>query len=111
MFATGRLKIFLLAATSPFVAIACGASVPTKPEAAAALSKAIESKLTRTLPASVYCMTANPDFSFANMGQRDMLETFQNLRDKDPLYDAATAGVVRIELKEFRFDPDGRSPD
>ena len=45
------------------------------------------------------------------MGQRDLVETFQNLRDKSPLYDAATAGVVRIELREFRFDPAGRSPD
>ena len=111
MFVTGRLAILLLAATSPFVAIACGASLPTKPEAAAALSKAIESTLTRTLPSSIYCMSANPDFSFANMGQADLVATFQNLRDKSPLYDAATAGVVRIELKEFRFDPAGRSPD
>jgi len=95
----------------PLVAIACGANVPTKPEAAAALSKAIESTLTRTLPSSTYCMTANPDFSFANMGQVDLVETFQNLRDKTPLRDAATAGVVRIELREFRFDPAGRSPD
>jgi hypothetical protein len=111
MFVTGRFKILLLAATSPFVAIACGANVPTKPEAAAALSKAIESTLTRTLPSSTYCMTANPDFSFANMGQADLVETFQNLRDKSPLHDAATTGVVRIELKEFRFDPAGRPPD
>ena len=45
------------------------------------------------------------------MGQMDFVETFQNLRDKEPLYDATTAGVVRIELKEFRFDPAGGSPD
>jgi hypothetical protein len=56
-------------------------------------------------------MKANPDFSFATMGQVDFVEMFQNLRDKGPLYDATTAGVVRIELKEFRFDPAGRSPD
>jgi len=101
----------VLATALPLVAIACGTSLPTKPEAAAALSKAIESTLTRTLPASTYCMTANPDFSFKNMGQMDLVETFRNLKDKDPLYDAATAGVVRIELREFRFDPAGRSPD
>ena len=107
----GRRVVLPFAVTPSLVAIACGANVPTKPEAAAALSKAIESTLTRTLPSSTYCMTANPDFSFANMGQVDLVETFQNLRDKSPLYDAVTAGVVRIELKEFRFDPAGRSPD
>ncbi len=106
-----RQAVGVLAATSPLVAIACGASVPTKPEAAAALSRAIESTLTRTLPSSTYCMTANPDFSFANMGQSDFVETFQNLKDKRPLHDAATAGIVRIELREFRFEPAGRSPD
>jgi hypothetical protein len=105
-----HLRFFTLAATS-LVVIACGASVPTKPEAAAALSRAIEKTLTRTLPALTYCMTANPDFSFANMGQIDFVETFQNLKDKQPLYDATTAGIVRVELKEFRFDPAGRSPD
>lgn len=102
--------LFTLAATS-LVVVACGASRPTKPEAAAALSTAIASKLTRTLPASTYCMTANPDFSFETMGQPDFVETFQNLRDKGPLHDAVNAGVVRVELKEFRFDPAGRSPD
>jgi hypothetical protein len=102
-----HLLIFTLAA----VTVACGASRPTKPEAAAALAKAIESKLTRTLPASTYCMTANPDFSFDTAGQVDLVEMFQNLRDKEPLNDAARAGVVRVELKEFRFDPAGRSPD
>lgn len=106
-----RQAVLVFAATSLLVAIACGANVPTKPEAAAALSKAIESTLKRTLPSSTYCMTANPDFSFKNMGQMDLVETFQNLKDKSPLYDAATAGVVRIELKEFRYDPAGRSPD
>jgi hypothetical protein len=45
------------------------------------------------------------------MGQVDLVATFQNLADKSPLYDAVTAGVVRVELKEFRFDPAGRSPD
>jgi hypothetical protein len=36
---------------------------------------------------------------------------FQNLKDKSPLNDAAAAGVVRVELKEFRVNPGGRSPD
>lgn len=99
-----------LAATSLLVA-ACGANLPTKPEAAAALSTAIESTLTRTLPTATYCMTTTPDFSFATMGQVDFVEMFQNLADKGPLYDATTAGIVRVELKEFRFDPAGRSPD
>jgi hypothetical protein len=111
MFLTGRLNLLVLMAASALVAVACGANIPTKPEAAAALSKAIESTLTRTLPSSTYCMTANPDFSFANMGQVDLVETFQNLRDKSALYDAATAGAVRIELREFRFNPAGPSPD
>jgi hypothetical protein len=106
-----RLAVLILAATLPLVAIACGANVPDKAEAAAAVSKAIDSTLTRTLPSSTYCMTANPDFTFRNMGQIDLIETFQNLKDKDPLRDAAVAGIVRIELKEFRFDPAGRSPD
>lgn len=99
-----------LAATSLGV-VACGASVPTHPEVVAALSPAIESTLTRTLPAATYCSTTTPDFSFANMGQIDFVEMLQNLKDKNPLYDATTAGVVRVELKEFRFDPAGRSPD
>ena len=101
--------LFTLAATS-LVVVACGASVPTKPEAVAALSPAIESTLTRTLPSATYCSTTTPDFSFANMGQIDFVEMLQNLKDKEPLYDATTAGVVRVELKEFRFDPAGRSP-
>jgi hypothetical protein len=105
--------LFTLAATSlvPLISVACGASLPTTEEAAAALSTAIQSKLTRTLPSLTYCMTANPDFSFQIMGQPDFVETFQNLTDKAPLYDAVYAGVVRIDLKEFRFDPAGRSPD
>jgi len=107
----GRRAVLLLGAASALVAIACGENTPTQPEAAAALSKAIESTLTRTLPSSTYCMTVNPDFSFANMGQVDLVETFQNLRDKTALYDAATAGAVRIELREFRFNPAGPSPD
>ena len=114
MFLTGRINLLLrlvLGTTSLLVTIACGAKVPTKPEAAAALSKAIELTLSRTLPSSTYCMTANPDFSFANMGPMDLVETFQDLGDKTPLRDAATAGALRIELREFRFDPAGRSPD
>jgi hypothetical protein len=107
----GRRAILVLVELSLLFAIACGANIPQKPEAAAALSKAIEAKLTRTLPSLTYCMTANPDFSFANMSQIDFVATFQNLADKSALYDAVTAGVVRIELKEFRFDPAGRSPD
>jgi hypothetical protein len=106
-----RQSVIVLSTTSALVAIACGASVPTKPEAAAALSKAIGSTLTRTLPSATYCMTANPDFSFAYMGLLDFVETFQNLKEKGPLRDAATAGVIRVELREFRFDPAGRSPD
>jgi hypothetical protein len=105
-----QLAVVALAAAS-LGAAACGASVPTKPEAAAALSKAIESRLTRTLPMSTYCQTVRSDFSFANMGQMDLVEMFQNLGDKGPLNDAAAAGVVRVELKEFRVSPGGRSPD
>jgi hypothetical protein len=101
----------MLAASSALIAIACGASVPTRQEAVAALSGAIESTLTRTLPSAVYCMTANPDFSFATTGQTDLVEMFQNLRDKAPLHDAARAGAVRVELEEFRYDPASRSPD
>ena len=93
------------------VATACGANVPTKPEAAAALSKAIESRLTRTLPMSTYCQTVRSDFSFANMSQMDFVEMLQNVKDKSALNDAAAAGVVRVELKEFRVAPAGRSPD
>src|SRR6187401_1264676 len=106
-----RQACVVLGATSLLFAIACGASALAKPEAASALSKAIESNLNRTLPSLTYCMTANPDFSFANMGQADLVATFQNLADKSALYEAVTADVVRIELKEFRFDPAGRSPD
>jgi hypothetical protein len=53
----------------------------------------------------------DPDYSFATMGQVDFVEMFQNLSDKAPLLDATTAGVVRVELKEFRLDAAGRSPD
>jgi hypothetical protein len=111
---TGRLRrlaVLPLAAALPLIAIACGANLPDKAETAAALSKAIASTLSRTLPSSTFCMTANPDFTFQNMGQVDLITTFQNLKDKDPLYDAARAGSVHIELREFRFDPAGRSPD
>ena len=93
------------------VTTACGASVPAAPEAAAAVSKAIESTLTRTLPASSYCQTVQQDFSFATMSQMDLVEMFQNLIDKRPLNDAATAGAVVVELKDYRVSPDGRSPD
>jgi len=104
--------LMFAAATSLLFTIACGANVPTKPEAAAAVSKAIESKLTKTLPSLTYCQTVQSDFSFANMGQMDLVEMFQNLKDKGPLNDAATAGVVKVELKEFNVDPAaGRSPD
>ena len=101
----------MFAATSLLFTISCGANVPSKPEAAAAVSKAIESKLRRTLPSLTYCQTVQSDFSFANMGQMDFVEMFQNLKDKGPLNDAATAGVVKVELKEFRVEPAGRSPD
>lgn len=100
----------LLAAIS-LAAVACSASVPTKPEAAAALSKAIQSPLIRTLPLSTYCQTVQADFSFATMGQMDLVEMLQNLKDKGPLNDAVAAGVVRVELKEFRVNPAGPSPD
>src|SRR3982751_1735731 len=83
-------------------AIACGANVPTKLEATAVLSKAIESDLRRTLPMSTYCMTVRSDYSFANLGQMDLVEMFQNLKDKSALNDAAAAGAVRVDLKEFR---------
>lgn len=104
-------RLFTFVATPLFV-IACGASVPTTQEAAAALSTAIASApLMRTLPSATFCSTVNPDFSFANMSQIDFVEMLQNLKDKEPLYDATTAGVVRVELKEFPFNPAGRSPD
>jgi hypothetical protein len=46
------------------------------------------------------------------MGQMDLVEMFQNLKDKSALNDAAAAGVIRVELKEFRVDPAaGLSPD
>ena len=106
-----RAAVLVLAATSPLFAIACGANVPSTTEAAAALSKAIASTLKKTLPSSTYCMTATPDFSFANMSQSDFVATFQNLSDKSTLSEAVSAGLVRIELREFRFDPSGRSPD
>lgn len=107
---TGRHSPLFTLASTALVVVACGSSLPTQHEAAAILSGAIESTLTRTLPSSTYCMTANPDFSFATLGQVDLVETFQNLSDKGPLHDAAMAGVFRVELKEFRFDPAGRSP-
>lgn len=106
-----RHLILLTIATASLFAAACGSSLPTKPEAAAALSLADESTLARTLPSSTYCMTTTPEYSFATMGQVDFVEMFQNISDKAPLLDATKAGAVRIELKEFRFDPAGRSPD
>jgi len=104
-------RALAFATTSLLFTMACGAGVPAKPEAASAVSKAIESTLKRTLPSLTYCMTANTDFSFATMGQVDLVATFENLAKKDALYDAVRAEVVRIDLKEFRFDPAGRSPD
>lgn len=56
-------------------------------------------------------MTVAADFSFATVGQVDLVEMFQNLNDKRPPNDAAAAGIVRIDLKEFRVNPGGRSPD
>ena len=105
-----RQAAVVLAATS-LGAVACGANVPTKADAAAALSKAIASSLTRTLPSSTYCQTVHPDYSLQILGQSDLVTMFQDLKDKDPLYDATAAGVVRVELKEFRVDSAGRSPD
>jgi len=106
---SARLKF---AAASLLFTISCGANVPTKPEAAAAVSKAIESKLTKTLPSLTYCMTVQSDYSFANLGQMDLVEMFQNLNNKGPLNDATSAGVVKVEFKEFRVDlAAGRSPD
>lgn len=102
--------LFSLAAASLLMA-ACGASLPTKPEAAAAVGTAIESTFKRTLPGATYCSTTTPDFSFTNMSQIDFVEMLQNVKDKEPLYEATTAGVVRVELKEFPFNPAGRSPD
>lgn len=107
-----RSAALVFAATSLLFTIACGANAPTKPEAAAAVSKAIESKLTRKVPSLTYCMTVAQGFSFANLGQMDLVEMFQNLNDKGPLNDAATAGVVKVEFKEFSVNPAaGRSPD
>ncbi len=108
---TSRPPLLLTLVGTSLLVAACGPTVPTNQEASAALSTAVSTPLTRTLPNSTYCMTANPDFSFAGMGQVDFVEMFQNLSDKDPLLDATKARVVRVELKEFRFDPDGRSPD
>ncbi len=108
---TRRHSLLCTLAATSLVMVACGASIPTKPEAAAAVSTAIASPLTRTLPSATYCMTANPDFSFATLGQVDFVEMLQNVKDKGPLLDAALAEVIRVELKEFRFDPAGRSPD
>lgn len=101
----------MFAATSLLFTMACGADVPAKPEAAAAVSKAITSTLTRTVRSATYCQTVQADFSFVSMGQVDLVEMFQNLIDKRPLNDAAAAGVVKVELKEFRVAPGGRSPD
>jgi hypothetical protein len=60
---------------------------------------------------ATYCQTVQADFSFVSMGQMDLVEMFQGLADKRPLNDAATAGVVKVELKEFRVAPGGRSPN
>ena len=103
--------MLIFATTSLLFTVACRANVPAKPEATSAVAKSIEGKLTRTLPSATYCMTANPDFTFANMGQMDLVATFENLIDKTPLYEAATAEVVRVALKELPYDPAGKSPD
>jgi len=108
---TPRHSLLVTVAATTLVVTACGPRVPTNQEAMAALSAAVTLPLTRILPASAYCMTANPDFSFGTMGQVDFVEMFQNLTDKDPLLDATKAGVVRVELQEFRFNPAGSSPD
>lgn len=105
-----RRPLFLLAGLA-LVTTACGASVPTRQDAAAAVSKAIEGTLTRTLKKSTYCQTVQQDFSFATMSQMDLVEMFQNVLDKGPLNDAATAGAVKVELKDYRVAPGGRSPD
>lgn len=106
-----RLTCLMLAATSLLFTMACGAAVPAKPEAAAALSKAIASTLTKTVKSATYCQTVQADFSFVSMGQMDLVEMLQNVADKRPLNDAATAGAVKVDLKEFRVAPGGRSPD
>lgn len=107
-----RSAALAFAATSILFTVSCGASVPTKPEAAAAVSKAIASTLKRTLPSLAYCQTVQSDFSFANMGQVDFVEMFQNLKDKGPLNDATSAGVIHVDLKEFRVNPaTSHSPD
>jgi hypothetical protein len=106
-----RLTRLIFAATSLLFTIACGAGVPAKPDAASAVSKAIASTLTRTVRAATYCQTVQADFSFVGMGQVDLVEMLQNVADKRPLNDAAAAGVVKVELKEFRVAPGGRSPD
>jgi hypothetical protein len=111
MLMTSRYFLLVTLASAALCGVACGTNVPTKPEAVAVLSDAIESTLSRTLPSSTHCTTTTPDFSFATMGQVDFVEMLQNLADKEPLYDATTAGVVRVELKEFPFNPAGRSPD
>lgn len=105
-----RQAVVVLAAAS-LSAAACGASVPTKPEAAAALSKAINSGLTRTLPLSTDCMTVHPDYYFGNLSQSDLVAMFQNVKDKSPLYDAVAVDAVRVELRDFRVDLASRSPD
>lgn len=100
----------LLAATS-LVAAACGANIPTKPEAVAALSKAIGRSLTRTLPSATFCQTVHPDYSFVGLSQPDLVAMLQNVNDKNPLDDAVAADAVRVELKEFHVDLAARSPD
>ena len=91
--------------------IGCGGSALTKPEAAALLPKAIEATLQKQLPALVYCMTAASGFTFSNMSQLDLVATFQNLQDKKTLYEPLAAGLIRIELQEFPFNPSRPSPD
>ena len=105
-------RVGLVFAFTPlFFALACGAELPAKPDAAAAISKAIAAPLSRTLRSSTFCQTVQADFSFVGMGQVDLVEMLQNLADKRPLNDAARAGAAKVELKEFRVAPGGRSPD
>ena len=79
-------RMLLLLAAASLVAVACGANVPTKPEATAVLSKAIDRALAKTVPSSTYCMTVHPDYSFTTLSQPDLVEMFQNLNDKSTLY-------------------------
>lgn len=99
------------AVVSLLATMACGTDVPTKPEATAAVSKAIASTLKKTVRASTFCQTVQSNFSFVGMSQVDLVEMLQGLPDKSTVNDATRAGVVKVDLKEFRVAPGGRSPD